>query len=62
MFCYKSINLYEVFSRPQTTQLQDMLFQLLKFCLKASKFPAGFKWCGREFRFLGRKLLRFLVQ
>ena len=55
------INFYEMFSRPQTTQLQDAPFQLLKIFLKVFKFSADFVWCGREFHILGPKLLKFLV-
>ena len=50
-----------MFSRPQTTQLQDTPFQLLIIFLKVSKFSADFTWCGREFHILGPKLLRLLV-
>ena len=49
------INFYEMFSRPQTTQLQDTPFQLLIIFLKISKFLADFRWCGREFHILGSK-------
>ena len=51
---------YEMFSRPQTTRLQDTPSQLLIF-LQASKFSADFRWCGREFHILAPKLLRLLV-
>ena len=55
------INFYEMFSRPQTTQLQDKLFQLLITFLKVFKFSADYTWCGREFHILVPKLLRLLV-
>ena len=40
------MNFYEMFSRPQTTQLQDTPFQLLIIFVKVSKFSADFAWCG----------------
>ena len=55
------ISFYEMFSWPETTQLQDTLFQVLIIFLKTSKFSEDFTWCGRKFHILGPKLLRLLV-
>ena len=56
------MNFYEIFSRPQTAQLQDTPFQLLIIFLKDSKFLADFTWCSRDFHMLGPKFLRLLTK
>ena len=55
------INFYEMFSRPQATQLTRHGIQLLIIFLKVSKFSADSTWCGIKFHILFPKLLRLLV-
>ena len=50
-----------MFSRPQTTELQETPVQLLIISLKASKSLADLMWCGKEVHILSPELLRLLV-